>query len=182
MQEPERDPPGIVPLGIVAILLRLGAIGAVMLGIIAVFAYVGGFLSPNRVTPERLIGALALTGSEHGFRRNHAEGLCGLGTFQSSGQAVRVSKAAVFAPAPVPVVARFAIAGGMPFQADTPPEIRSLALRFLPEGGEEWRTGMNDIPVFPANTASDFYELLLATAPDPATGKPDPATIQPFMA
>jgi len=80
------------------------------------------------------------------------------------------------------VVGRFALAGGMPFQPDEPNTVRSMALRFLPPGGEEWRTGMNNIPVFPVNSARGFYEQLLAFSPDPATGKPDPAKIKAFLA
>jgi catalase len=70
----------------------------------------------------------------------------------------------------------------MPFQPDAPAAVRSMALRFLPSGGEEWRTGMNNVPVFPVNSARGFYEQLLAFAPDPATGKPDPARTKAFMA
>jgi catalase len=60
--------------------------------------------------------------------------------------------------------------------------VRSMALRFRPPGGEEWRTGMNDIPVFPVKDAEGFYEQLMAGAPVPATGKPDPAKMQAFLA
>jgi catalase len=57
-----------------------------------------------------------------------------------------------------------------------------MALRFLLPGGEEWRTGMNNIPVFPVNSARGFYEQLLASSPDPATGKPDPEKMKAFFA
>jgi catalase len=80
------------------------------------------------------------------------------------------------------VVGRFALAGGMPMQVDAKATVRSMALRFLPAAGQEWRTGMNNIPVFPVSTAQGFYEQLLASKPDPATGKPDPAALQQFLA
>jgi catalase len=80
------------------------------------------------------------------------------------------------------VIGRFALAGGLPMQADTLSAVRSLALRFLEPDGQEWRTGMNDIPVFPVNSAKAFYEQLLASKPDPATGRPDPKAIQTFLA
>jgi catalase len=121
-------------------------------------------------------------GTHAGFRRNHAKGVCVTGWFESSGQATALSKAAVFRPGRVPVVGRFALAGGMPFQTDAAVTVRSMALRFLPPGGEEWRTGMNNIPVFPVNSARGFYEQLLASSPDPATGKPDPARMKAFLA
>jgi hypothetical protein len=104
------------------------------------------------------------------------------GWFESNGNAVALSKAAVFAAGRVPLIGRFALAGGMPAQADEPATVRSMALRFLPSGGQEWRTGMNNIPVFVVNSAQGFYEQLLAFKPDPASGKPDPAAVQDFLA
>src|SRR5258707_4076286 len=53
-----------------------------------------------------------------------------------------------------------------------------MAILFKLPDGEEWRTGMNNIPVFAVRTAQGFYDLLLASAPDPATGKPDPAKMK----
>ena len=162
------------------VLVRLGAIGAVMLSVAGAFAYVGGWLSPARLTQDRLMAAFQdANGAHAGFRRNHAKGVCVTGWFESSGQAAELSKAAVFRPGRVP---RFALAGGMPFQTDAPATVRSMALRFLLPGGEEWRTGMNNIPVFAVNSARGFYEQLLASSPDPATGKPDPAKMKAFLA
>ena len=163
--------------------IRLGAIGAVMLSVTGAFAYTGGWLSPERLTQDRMMAAFREAYGIHvGFRRNHAKGVCVTGWFESSGQAAAISKAAVFRPGRVPVVGRFALAGGMPFQPDAPSTVRSMALRFLPPGGEEWRTGMNNIPVFPVNSARGFYDQLLAFSPEPATGKPDPAKIKAFLA
>jgi catalase len=165
------------------VLLRLGGIGAVMLGMAAAFAYAGGWLSPVRLTQDRMMAAFEdANGAHAGFRRNHAKGVCVTGWFESSGQAAALSKAAVFKLGRVPVVGRFALAGGMPFQTDAPATVRSMALRFLPRAGEEWRTGMNNIPVFAVNSARGFYDQLLASSPDPATGKPDPARMKAFMA
>src|ERR1700704_1349588 len=165
------------------LLVRLGAIGAVMLRGTGTFAYTGGWLSPVRLTQDRMMAAFRdANGTNVGFRRNHAKGVCVTGWFESSGQAAAISKAAVFKPGRVPVVGRFALAGGVPFQTDAAATVRSMALRFLPPGGEEWRTGMNNIPVFPVNSARGFYEQLVAFTPDPATGKPDPARTKAFLA
>jgi catalase len=169
-------------LSLAATLARLAAIGAIMLGAAAGFAYVGGWLSPGRLTQARMMSAFqAVNGAHPGFRRNHAKGLCVAGTFDSSGQAVPLSKAAVFKPGRVPLIGRFALAGGMPFQSDQPASTRSMALRVV-AGGEEWRTGMNNTPVFAVNSAQGFYDQLLASRPDPASGKPDPAAIAAFRA
>src|SRR6202047_637646 len=165
------------------VLVRLGAIGAVMLSVAGAFAYTGGWLSPARLTQDRMMAAFQDADGIHaGFRRNHAKGMCVTGWFESSGQAAELSKAAVFRAGRVPVVGRFALAGGMPFQADAPATVRSMALRCLLPGGEEWRTGMNNIPVFAVNSARGFYEQLLASSPDPMTGKPDPARMKAFLA
>lgn len=165
------------------VLVRLCGIGAVMLSVAAAFAYSGGWFSPARLTQDRMMAAFHIANGTHaGFRRNHAKGVCVTGWFESSGRATELSKAAVFKPGRVPVVGRFALAGGMPFQTDTPSTVRSMALRLLPPGGEEWRTGMNNIPVFPVNSARGFYEQLVAFTPDPATGKPDPARTKAFLA
>src|SRR5258708_64504 len=174
---------GAGPVSNAGVLVRLGAIGAVMLSVAGAFAYVGGWLSPVRLTQDRMMAAFQDANGIHaGFRRNHAKGVCVTGWFESSGQAAELSKAAVFKPGRVPVVGRLALAGGMPFQTDAPATVRSMALRFLLPGGEEWRTGMNNIPVFPVNSARDFYEQLLASSPDPATGKPDPVRMEAFLA
>src|SRR5580704_17076801 len=171
------------PVSRAGVLVRLGAIGAVMLSVAGAFAYTGGWLSPARLTQDRMMAAFQDGDGIHaGFRRNHAKGMCVTGWFESSGQAAALSKAAVFRPGRVPVVGRFALAGGMPFQTDAPATVRSMALRFLLPGGEEWRTGMNNIPVFPVNAARGFYEQLLASSPDPATGKPDPERMKAFFA
>jgi catalase len=173
---PSSKPPSPLPL--------LAAIGVIVLGSAGAFAYAAGWLSPDRLTQDKLIGTLqTLAGDHPGFRRNHAKGVCVMGSFESNGAAAALSKAAILAPgAKVPVVGRFALAGGMPFQTDAPASVRSFALRFLPNDAPEWRTGMNDIPVFPVNTAQAFYDQLAAGLPDPATGKPDPAKMQAFGA
>jgi catalase len=165
------------------VLVRLGAIGTVMLCVAGAFAYAGGWLSPGRLTQDRMMAAFHdANGSHPGFRRNHAKGVCVTGWFDSNGQAVPLSKAGVFQPGRVPVIGRFALAGGMPFQMDKPETVRSMALRLVPLDGEEWRTGMNNIPVFPVNSARGFYEQLVASAPDPATGSVDPAKMKAFLA
>jgi catalase len=164
-------------------LARFVAIGAVLLIAVGAFAYTAGWLSPDRLTQARMMAAFESASGDHpGFRRNHAKGLCVTGWFESNGNAVPVSKATVFAAGRVPLIGRFGLAGGMPSQSDRPATVRSMALRMLLPGGEEWRTGMNNIPVFPVNSAQGFYDQLLASKPDPASGKPNPAAMQEFLA
>jgi catalase len=167
-----------------SILIRLGAIGLVSLLITAAFIYTGGWLGPSdRLTPVRVVdGFENLNGIHAGFRRNHAKGICFTGMFESNGQGSRYSKASLFLAGQVHVVGRFALAGGQPYMSDTAQAVRSMAVRFKLADGEEWRTGMNDIPVFPFSTPEAFYEQMMLSRPDPATGKPDPVKMADFMA
>jgi len=163
--------------------IKLAVIAAVVLSVAGCFAYVAGWLSPHRLTPARMIDAFEQANGIHpGFRRNHAKGVCVTGSFASNGAGARLSKASVFQAGQVLVIGRFALAGGQPDMADGPKAVRSMALSFRPPGGEEWRTGMNDIAVFPLKTPESFYEQLLASKPDPTTGRPDPAKLQAFLA
>lgn len=164
-------------------LLRLGLIGAIVLAVIVLFAGSAGWLSPHRLTQTRMIDTFeAANGPHPGFRRNHAKGVCLEGYFDSNGKAMPLSKALVFRAGRAPVSGRFALAGGMPRTADNPATVRSMALNFALPDGEVWRTGMNDIPVFPVRDARGFYDQLVASKPDPKTGKPDPAAVKGFLA
>src|SRR6266581_4415592 len=100
---------------------RFVVIGAVLAAAALGFGYVGGWLSPHRLSPALMIDAFQeANGSHPGFRRNHAKGLCVTGYFESNGLGTRLSRTVAFAPGRVAVVGRFALAGGQPFQADAP--------------------------------------------------------------
>lgn len=163
--------------------LRLGAIALVVAAAAAAMAYVQGSLDPQRLTPKALVDVLETNNGVHpGFRRNHAKGVCVIGYFESSGEARAYSTAQVFNEARTPVVGRFALPSGNPYAPDSSVPIRSLALRFLQANGQQWRTGMNSMPVFPVGTPEAFYQLQQAGSPDPATGKPDPSKVPAFFA
>lgn len=162
--------------------LRLAVIGTVVLGTAAAFAYTAGWFTPQRLTPAKVIDTLEANGGVHpGYRRNHAKGLCVIGHFESNGAATELSRAGLFAPGRVPVVGRLAIPGGNPAASDGAAPIRSLALRFQPADGQEWRTAMNAMPVFVVRDVASFYDLQKATAPQPGTGKPDPEKASAFF-
>ncbi|MFM0340155.1 catalase family peroxidase [Paraburkholderia fungorum] len=163
---------------------RLTAIGAVVLVLAGGFAYTAGWLTPTRLTAPRFINTFeAVAGQPHpGYRRNHAKGLCVAGYFDSNGAGAVLSLAAVFAPGRTPVTGRFAVPGGNPSASDTSSPVRSMALLFQLQNGEQWRTGMNSTPVFAVHTPGQFYQQLLAAKPDAATGKPDPAKMKAFYA
>jgi catalase len=183
MPDGSRQPENPAPLGAVAMLMRLAAIGVVIAIVAGCFLYTGGFLSPRRLTPARFVDRFQQVFGDHpGFRRNHAKGVCIAGYFDATGEAAKLSKAVVFARGRTPVVGRFSLAGGNPYVADGPGAVRGMGLRFALTDGEEWRTAMIDLPVFTVRTARDFYEQLTASKPDPATGKPDPDKIRAFLA
>src|SRR5262245_52806973 len=53
-------------------------------------------------------------GVHPGYRRNHAKGLCAQGTFTADRSGAGLSRSPLFSGRPVPVVARFSVAGGRP--------------------------------------------------------------------
>ncbi|HWT37678.1 MAG TPA: catalase family peroxidase [Paraburkholderia sp.] len=162
---------------------RLAAIGAAVLALGGTFAYAAGWLTPARLTTYRIIDQFQANNGPHpGYRRNHAKGLCVEGYFDSNGNAASISRAQVFAPGRTPLIGRFAIPGGNPSAPDASVPVRSFALLFRQHDGEQWRTGMNSTPVFTVHTPGQFYQQLVASRPDPQTGKPDPAKLKAFYA
>jgi catalase len=116
-----------------------------------------------------------------GHRRNHSKGVCFTGMFSASGEGLALSNAPMFRPGEYPVTGRFAIATGDPQASDATGRVRSMAIR-ITAGGQEWRSGMNNSPVFVVATPAQFYAQTLAQRADPKTGRPDPAAIAHFAA
>lgn len=163
-------------------LLRGAVIVAIPLALCLLFAWAWGALTPERLSPDKLVNALEKTGGEHpGYRRNHAKGICVVGYFDSNGSASALSKATVFLPGNTPVIGRLAIAGGNPNAPDGAVPVRSMALQFITRDGQEWRTGMNALPFFSVATPQGFYDQQMAGIPDPKTGKPDPTKMKAFI-
>ena len=147
------------------------------------YAAAAGWLAPARLTPALIVSALNTAGGTHaGFRRNHAKGECVAGYFDGNGRASGLSSAAVFGMTRTPVLGRFAIPGANPAAPDFGTPVRSMALLFQLPHGEQWRTGMNNTGVFVVRTPQSFYAQQVASAPDPATGKPNPARLKAFFA
>lgn len=159
-----------------AIFVTVGTLGGA-------FAYTAGWLTPERLTPERIVDALGQRGGDPtGHRRNHSKGICFTGEFQSNGSGARLSTASPLRQGMFPVVGRFAIAVGNPMASDVAGRVRSMALRITAPDGEEWRSGMNNSPVFVVSTPKAFYEATVAAKVDPATGKADPKAAEAFLA
>ena len=97
MTEPDRSALG--SLMVITIVIGVSA---------AAFAYTAGWFSPQRLTPTRLVDALAPSaGPSLGHRRNHAKGICFTGEFEANGAGSELSKAQVFARGQYPVLGRF---------------------------------------------------------------------------
>lgn len=164
-------------------LIRLTGIGVLLLGVVGAFLYLGAWFSPQKLTPGRFVDKFErVNGTYSGFRRNHAKGVCVRGFFDSNGQGTRLSKALVFRTGRVPVIGRFSLGGGDPYVGDTLSAVRGLGLQFSLPNGEQWRTAMINLPVFPFNNPQAFYDNLVASQPDPKTHQPDPGKMAAFLA
>ncbi|MGY0558929.1 catalase family peroxidase [Lysobacter sp. A421] len=163
--------------------LALAGIGAIAFGAAGAFAWTAGWLGGDRLTAQRIVGAMEANGPRHpGFRRNHAKGVCISGTFQATEQARTLSTAPVFSGAPIQFIGRFSIGGGNPHGADNTARVRSMALQFGGPDEAQWRMAMNSFPFFAVSTPEQFQQQVLSKRPDPATGKPDPAAMEAFLA
>lgn len=163
---------------------RYALIAAVLALLVLVFAWVGGFFSPARISGGLLADTLQrATGKPFpGFRRAHAKGMCVTGRFEANGAGTALSRASLFARGTVPVIGRFSTNAGNPTSADGGALFHALGLRFVLPGGEEWRMAIDHTPIFIVSTAADFIALQKANTPDPKTGKPDPAGMPAFVA
>jgi catalase len=165
-QSPARSAFG--SLALIAIVVACGA---------AAFAYTAGWLTPQRLTSEKLVEAFAPPGGPSlGHRRNHAKGICFTGVFESNGNGSVLSQAQVFARGEYPALGRFNLGTANADAADATVRVRGIGLRISTPDGQEWRTAMINAPVFTVSTPKAFYELLLAA------GSKDPNAMKAFAA
>src|ERR1700741_4180244 len=94
----QEAPPDARPrLSTAAPLARFTLSGPAPAEVAGTFAYVGGWLTPNALTPARFTDAFEEVDGVHpGFRRNHAKGVGVLGSFERNGNGVPLSKSPVF--------------------------------------------------------------------------------------
>jgi catalase len=123
-----------------------------------------------------------LSGVHKGLRRNHAKGICASGVFQAGEDARALSASTLFSGQSVPLTARFSVSGPDPAVADTVKNPVGMALQYQLPGGELQNMTMIQVPVFLASKPADFFELLQAQVPDPATGKTDPEKLKTYVA
>lgn len=151
-------------------------------GVLAVSAPLA-VAAQDPVTAEQVVSALEGTfGVTPGERRNHTKGTCATGQFVGTRAAAAYSRSALFSGEPVPVVARFSVAGGNPRVPDTAKNPRGMALEFKLPGDTLQHITMINTPMFGAAQPRTFLDMIVATKPDPATGKPDPEKVKAFKA
>src|SRR4051812_26136809 len=113
---------------------------AVVLGAAAAaFAYTAGWLSPHRLTPEKMVEELTPSGAPLGHRRNHAKGICFTGVFEANGAGVALSRAEVLAPDRYPALGRFNLGTGDANPADSTVRVRGMGLLISAADDQEWR-------------------------------------------
>src|ERR1700733_6411868 len=158
MPQPSGSPTrsALGPLVLIAAVIGAGA---------AAFAYTAGWLSPERITPAKLVDALAPpTGPALGHRRNHAKGICFTGLFEANGAGSELSQAQVFARGQYPVLGRFNLATPNPNADDTKERVRGFGLMISTPDGQEWRMAVVDAPFFPVARDEAFRALQIASA------------------
>ena len=159
------------------------AIGLVVVAAGAAFAYTGGWLTPSRLTPGKLVDALAPPGGPAlGHRRNHAKGICFTGTFAANGKGVELSSAPVFVAGQYPVIGRLNLATANPEAADASVRVRGIGIEITAPDGQQWRSAMITAPVFPVSTPRAFYGLLKASASKDPKAMPAFAAAHPEIA
>jgi catalase len=167
------SPPSSPRLGLAAVVTIL----IVVAGGAGAFAYTAGWLSPLRLTPAKLVAALAPPGGPAlGHRRNHAKGICFTGTFLSNGQGAELSRAQVFQEGEYPVLGRFNLGTPNPGAPDSTVRVRGMGLQISTPDGDVWRTAMINPPFFAVATPDAFYQLLTAA------GSKDPEAMKTFVA
>lgn len=155
---------------------------------IALSLVVGACTAPalaaeTEVSAAGVVAAMeANTGVHAGQRRNHIKGTCAAGEFTGTEAASRYSRSALFSGKPVPVIARFSLAGGNPKAPDTARSPRGMALEFRLPGAQLHHITMLNVPVFGAANPGTFMAGLVAARPDPATGGPNPEAMRAFRA
>jgi catalase len=133
-------------------------------------------------TPLQVIDAFeGVQGPIRTHRPSHPKGTCAAGSFEGTAEGARLSVSPVFSGQRIPTIIRFGVGGG-PAAADTSRSTRSLSIRFQVPGGTLWDMANISVPIFGAPTPEALVEGLRVRKPDPATGRPNQAAIDAFVA
>jgi catalase len=134
-------------------------------------------------TAEEVVDAFAAAlGPIRTHRPSHPKGTCAAGHFTATPEGTRLSVAPTFSGQRVNALIRFAVAGANPRASDTARSTRGLSIRFETPAGDIFEMANISAPVFGAPTPRALVDGLLARAPDPATGQPNPQRAAAYAA
>lgn len=134
--------------------------------------------------PDQIVSTMyKLFGSYPATRANHAKGVVFEGTFEPSAEGAKLSKAALFKTAGVPVTVRFSDSTGVPAIPDGDPNANphGMSVKFRVPGGDEVDIVANSLAFFPVATGEDFRDLLQAVLDSPP-GSASPTKVEQFFA
>jgi catalase len=133
-------------------------------------------------TPTQVIEAFeGVQGPIRTHRPSHPKGTCAAGFFEGTTEGARLSVSPTFSGQRIPTVIRFGVGGG-PAAADNSRSTRSLSIRFQVPNAAPWDMANISVPIFGAPTPEALVEGLRVRRPDPATGRPNQAAIDAFVA
>ena len=119
-------------------------------------------------------------GASDGHRALHAKGIVAAGTFTTSGALGGRTSAPHLVDGSTDAIVRFSHPGGDPNVSDALPSGRGMAVKLATTEGSHQLVAVTS-PAFLVRDGDAFIELILARAPDPETGAPDPAAIGAFL-
>lgn len=137
----------------------------------------------NEPSPDEVVDAFAtVLGPIRSYRPSHPKGTCAAGHFVATPEGTRLSVAPTMSGQRVSALIRFGVAGANPRASDSARSTRGLAIRFETPAGDIFEMANISAPVFGAPTARALADGLLARAPDPATGQPNPQRAAAYAA
>jgi len=108
------------PLSLASTVARLALIGLALAVVAGAFAYLGGWLTPNNLTPARFTDAFQHVDGVHaGFRRTMPKAWA-CPVFSTATEWSAFLEGDCLPPRRVPVVGRFSLSGGQPNVATAP--------------------------------------------------------------
>ena len=118
--------------------------------------------------------------SSPAHRALHAKGVVASGTFTASGALTGLTTATHLVDGTTPATVRFSHPGGDPKVSDAIPSGRGLAVKLHAPGASHDLVSVSS-PAFLVRDGAAFVELIMARAPDPESGAPDPARMGAFL-
>lgn len=139
----------------------------------------------NTVATDILQTLDQLAGGVHpGLRPVHSHGVMAVGTFQSTPDAVALTRAPHAARATTPVTVRFSIASGLPHAAENDPATsgpQGMAVRFYMDEHVHTDIVAHSHDGFPVRTPEEFLQFFRAIVAS-GNGSAAPSAIESFLA